>query len=74
MEAAGLHFVGHDEEGERMEILELQGHPYYVACQYHPEYLTRCVSPALVRSCLRLFPFVLTFLSSRFLTLLLLLM
>ena len=29
-----------------MEILELDGHPYYVACQYHPEYLTRPLLPS----------------------------
>lgn len=41
LEAAGMKFVGHDVDGERMEIMELADHPYYVACQYHPEYLTR---------------------------------
>lgn len=40
-EAAGLRFVGQDVEGERMEMMELEDHPFYVACQYHPEYLTR---------------------------------
>ncbi|KAJ2868334.1 CTP synthase ura7 [Coemansia aciculifera] len=46
-EAKGLHFVGRDAEtGERMEILELANHPYYVAAQYHPEYLTRPLSPS----------------------------
>ncbi|KAF7993312.1 hypothetical protein HCN44_006372 [Aphidius gifuensis] len=41
LEMAGLKFVGRDTEGQRMEILELQKHPYYVATQYHPEYLSR---------------------------------
>ncbi|KAJ2541097.1 CTP synthase ura7 [Coemansia sp. RSA 1933] len=46
-EAHGLHFVGRDAEtGERMEILELENHPYFVAVQYHPEYLTRPLSPS----------------------------
>ncbi|KAJ1823325.1 CTP synthase ura7 [Coemansia sp. RSA 2671] len=46
-EAKGLHFVGRDAEtGERMEILELANHPYYVAAQYHPEYLTRPLNPS----------------------------
>lgn len=40
-EKEGLRFVGQDVEGERMEIMELQGHPYYVAVQYHPEYISR---------------------------------
>lgn len=43
-ETSGLKFVGQDVEGERMEIMELEDHPYYVACQYHPEYLTRSVT------------------------------
>ncbi|XP_050722328.1 CTP synthase 1-like isoform X3 [Eriocheir sinensis] len=46
IEAAGLKFVGQDVEGERMEIMELENHPYYVACQYHPEYLTRPLKPS----------------------------
>jgi CTP synthase len=45
LEGAGLQFVGRDESGERMEILELvdnpSDHPYYVASQYHPEYKSR---------------------------------
>ncbi|XP_071531127.1 CTP synthase 1 [Panulirus ornatus] len=45
-ETAGLKFVGQDVEGERMEIMELEDHPYYVACQYHPEYLTRPLKPS----------------------------
>lgn len=46
MEEKGLLFVGEDEQGERMEILELQGHPYYVATQYHPEYKSRPLTPS----------------------------
>jgi CTP synthase (UTP-ammonia lyase) len=37
LEAAGLMFVGKDETGERMEVVELQespsGHPFYAAAQ-----------------------------------------
>lgn len=29
-----------------MEIVELEGHPYYVATQYHPEYLSRPLKPS----------------------------
>lgn len=29
-EAAGLHFVGKDETGQRMEIFEMKDHPYFV--------------------------------------------
>ncbi|CAB4446626.1 unnamed protein product [Rhizophagus irregularis] len=30
----------------RMEIMELKGHPFYVATQYHPEYLSRPLKPS----------------------------
>jgi hypothetical protein len=37
LEASGLMFVGKDETGERMEVVELQenpsGHPFYAAAQ-----------------------------------------
>ncbi|CAG0893152.1 unnamed protein product [Cyprideis torosa] len=46
LEKAGLHFVGHDETGNRMEIVELQDHRYYVGVQYHPEYQTRPMKPS----------------------------
>ena len=35
-----MKFVGHDVENVRMEIMELENHPYYVAVQYHPEYIS----------------------------------
>lgn len=45
LEEAGLEFVGRntDESGERMEIVELsdKNHPYFVACQFHPEFTSR---------------------------------
>lgn len=45
-EEKGLAFVGCDESGKRMEIVELKEHPYFVGCQYHPEYLSRPLKPA----------------------------
>ncbi|KAL2623251.1 hypothetical protein R1flu_003456 [Riccia fluitans] len=48
LEAAGLKFVGKDETGRRMEIMELPGHPYYVGVQYHPEFKSRPVKPSAV--------------------------
>lgn len=39
-------FAGVDVEAERMEILELEKHPYYVAVQFHPEYLSRPMTPS----------------------------
>lgn len=46
LENGGLHFVGVDVEAQRMEILELEKHPYFVAVQFHPEYLSRPVKPS----------------------------
>ena len=42
----GLNFIGKDDTGERMEIMELEGHPWYVGVQYHPEYLSRVLRPS----------------------------
>jgi CTP synthase len=42
----GLKLVGRDEEGERMEVAELPGHPYYVGVQYHPEFQSRPLAPS----------------------------
>lgn len=41
LEQAGLHFVGRDETGQRMEVLELPNHKYYVGTQFHPEFKSR---------------------------------
>ena len=46
LEKEGLKFVGHDLDQIRMEIMELQGHPYFVAVQYHPEYISRPLRPS----------------------------
>ena len=46
---AGLVFCGRDEETkQRMEVAELPTsmHPYYVGCQYHPEFKSRPLSPS----------------------------
>ena len=46
IEAAGLVYVGKDETGQRCEIMELEGHPYYVGTQYHPEFKSRPNRPS----------------------------
>ncbi|RWR94259.1 CTP synthase [Cinnamomum micranthum f. kanehirae] len=48
LEEAGLQFVGTDETGKRMEILELptHQHPYYVGVQFHPEFKSRPGRPS----------------------------
>ncbi|KAF9166219.1 CTP synthase ura7 [Actinomortierella ambigua] len=45
-EAKGLRFVGKDETGQRMEIVEHADHPFFLGVQYHPEYLTRPLKPS----------------------------
>ncbi|KAJ3135195.1 CTP synthase ura7 [Physocladia obscura] len=46
-EANGLKFIGRDEKGERMIILErdVKDHPYFIATQFHPEYKTKPLKP-----------------------------
>ena len=46
IEASGLVYVGKDETGKRCEIMELNGHPYYVGTQYHPEFKSRPGRPS----------------------------
>merc|ERR1711939_999666 len=33
-------------KGERMEIIELKDHPFFVGVQFHPEYLSRVLRPS----------------------------
>ncbi|XP_029695330.1 CTP synthase 1-like [Takifugu rubripes] len=42
----GLQFVGQDVQGERMEIIELEDHCYFVGVQYHPEFTSRPIKPS----------------------------
>jgi hypothetical protein len=46
IEKSGMIFVGQSEDGDRMEIMELRNHKYYVGVQYHPEYLSRPTKPS----------------------------
>lgn len=48
LEAAGLDFVGKDESGRRMEILEIRQHPFFVGVQFHPEFKSRPGNPTAV--------------------------
>lgn len=45
-EQSGLSFIGKDEKGERMQILELKDHPFFVGLQAHPEFCTRPLNPS----------------------------
>ena len=46
LEDAGLEFVGRDTTDTRMEVFELQGHPYMVGHQAHPEFKSRPTKPS----------------------------
>ncbi len=39
--AAGLRITGRSEDGKFVEIVELAGHPWFIACQFHPEFKSR---------------------------------
>ncbi len=41
LEQAGLIFSGHSSDGELVEVVEVPDHPWFVACQFHPEF-TSC--------------------------------
>ncbi|XP_062206372.1 uncharacterized protein LOC133908389 isoform X3 [Phragmites australis] len=45
-EGAGLSFVGKDESGRRMEIIELPSHKFFVGAQFHPEFKSRPGKPS----------------------------
>ena len=46
LEKAGLSFIGKGVKGERMEIIEIRDHPWFVGVQFHPEYLSRVLGPS----------------------------
>ena len=46
IEEAGWKFTGRSECGTRMEIGELENHPYFVASQFHPEFKSKPWSPS----------------------------
>ena len=37
----GLDFVGLSPDGKLVEIVEIKDHPFFIACQFHPEYKSR---------------------------------
>ena len=41
LEAAGLVFSGVSPDNRLVEIVELSNHPFFVACQFHPEFISR---------------------------------
>lgn len=42
---AGVRFTGINEKLDLVEILELEDHPWFVACQFHPEFKSKPTAP-----------------------------
>ncbi len=45
MESRGMRIAGLSPDGRLVEILELSGHPWFVGCQFHPEFKSRPTRP-----------------------------
>ncbi len=45
LEAAGLKVSGINEDPELVEIVEIPDHPFFVAVQFHPEFLSKPTKP-----------------------------
>ena len=41
LEEAGLRIAGTSPDGRLVEMVELPEHPWYVGCQFHPEFKSR---------------------------------
>jgi CTP synthase len=59
LEKAGLVFSGRSPDGVLMEIAELpkNKHPFFLGTQFHPEFLSRPLSPhplftAFIKACI----------------------
>lgn len=46
IEQDGLVFSGHASNEDIMQIMELENHPYFLACQFHPELKSSLLNPA----------------------------
>ena len=44
-EKAGILFSGLSPDGELVEIMELRDHPWFLGCQFHPEFRSRPLEP-----------------------------
>lgn len=58
IEDHGFKFSGKSPDGRRMEIGELTSHPFFIACQFHPEFTSRPTNPhplfvGFVKACLQ---------------------
>ena len=42
---SGYVISGTSPDGRLVELIELKNHPFFIACQYHPEFLSRPGKP-----------------------------
>ncbi|HET6407630.1 MAG TPA: CTP synthetase, partial [Chthoniobacteraceae bacterium] len=57
MESAGFIIAGTSPDGTLVELIELRDHPWFLACQYHPEFQSKPNAPhplfkGFVQACL----------------------
>jgi CTP synthase len=45
LEQAGLNVSGVSPDGELVEIIEVKDHPWFLGCQFHPEFKSRPMEP-----------------------------
>ena len=45
LEKAGLIIAGTSPDGQIVEAIELKNHPFFIGVQFHPEYISRPLSP-----------------------------
>ncbi len=45
LEESGLTFSGVSPNGELVEIIEIKDHPWFLGCQFHPEFKSRPMAP-----------------------------
>ncbi|MCK4847275.1 MAG: hypothetical protein KAS88_06325, partial [Deltaproteobacteria bacterium] len=45
LEKAGIEFSGLSPDATLVEIIEYPDHPWFLACQFHPEFKSRPVAP-----------------------------
>lgn len=45
LEGCGMNITGISPDGQFVEIIEYKGHPWFLACQFHPEFKSKPFSP-----------------------------
>ena len=45
LQEAGLKFSGLSPDGRLVEIVEIEDHPWFLGCQFHPEFKSRPLQP-----------------------------